>query len=267
MSDNTSLFLDVTVEEAASEIAALPEDRYQALKAEVEAAHAFDSKSLLAALASKLGTSADHAAVLLELASMLRAQTLLQGDPQPEVIEGFVTRFDRVLDPAARNILIGRLTELASPAELVSIDTDFIDTEFLPSVALTGFWIRGLQRRLKISDMNEEELGFDLSAQSPDARQEFGLLVSRIIAVMGYRQQHGIGEFSEFGRNGRFDVAVTDLMLDQIPILGDEATAFFRMLYRELLAYLQRSPIQGDWGSLNASQADINLIPGPIEVE
>jgi hypothetical protein len=138
---------------------------------------------------------------------------------------------------------------------------------FLPSVELTDFWVRGLKRRLRKVRSEIDRAKINLSPNSTEARYELGQMVERIISVIGYRQQHGIDDFSEFGRAGRFDDSVTDQFLNRVPISGDEATPFLALLYSELLQHLRSREIAGAWGALSASGRNIDLTTKPAEVE
>jgi hypothetical protein len=140
------------------------------------------------------------------------------------------------------------------------------DAQFIPSPALTKFWIRGVQLRLKKAGARRPD-GFVFSSTSLDAREAFGRLLTNVISVIGYNYQHGVEEVSEFGRRGHFDVSVTDLILNQIPILGEQATPFFELLYQELLAYLQVNSFEGDWGTLIKWETNIDLKTKPAVVE
>lgn len=141
------------------------------------------------------------------------------------------------------------------------------DGSFLPSVELTDFWIRGLKRRLRKARAEIENSNIKLSADSLEARKELGGLIVKIISVIGYRHQHGVDDFSEFGREGRFEDSIIDQFINRVPISGDEATAFLNLLYSELLSHLRSGEVAGAWGFLSASGNDINMTAKLAEVE
>jgi hypothetical protein len=164
----------------------------------------------------------------------------------------------------ARFLVTLRTEGEMSPVVAVPADSPVANSRsFLPSVELTDFWVRGLKRRLRKVRSEIEKANINLSANSPEARRELGQLLERIISVIGYRQQHGVGDFSEFGRGGRFDDPVTDQLLNRVPISGDEATAFLALLYSELLAHLRSHEIVGAWGVLSASGKNMNMNTKP----
>lgn len=134
-----------------------------------------------------------------------------------------------------------------------------VSNVFVASATLTNFWIRGLRQRSKITTSEHVSVEALLDPISFETRREFGELIVQVIAVMAYTHQHEIDDFSNFGMHGQFYYAVIDQILSQIPILGDEATAFFDILYRDLVAYLSNNSLDGDWGTLTTSDGNIRL--------
>ena len=202
--------------------------------------------------------------------SELRVRGIERASPETkQVVKNLIDKGTQILDPQS--------SELPSSAgwlqrsRFENTDTEIRDVSsegsFIPSVALTDFWIRGLKKRLKKPSAEQTNPAILLDATSLEARREFGELIVHIISVMAYAHQHEIDDFSNFGAQGRFCYAVTDQMLNQIPILGDEGTPFFGILYRELLSYLRHNVLDGDWGSLEAIEGDFKLKPKQIQIE
>jgi hypothetical protein len=142
-----------------------------------------------------------------------------------------------------------------------------VSSVFVASATLTDFWIRGLRQRSKKTPSEHLSLEAKLDPMSFETRREFGELIVQVIAVMAYTHQHEIDDFSNFGMHGRFYYAVIDQILSQVPILGDEATAFFDTLYRELVAYLRNNSLDGDWGTLTTSDSNIRLTSKPAQID
>ncbi len=130
---------------------------------------------------------------------------------------------------------------------------------FVPSAELTGLWVSGVKRRLRQANRSDPTLAVPLNLSTAEIRADLGRKITEIIAVLGFRQQHGIHDFHEFAGVDRFNEFVADEFLNRLPVSTTDAGLFLALLHKELVAYLLRGQISGNWGRLNLCGREIVL--------
>jgi hypothetical protein len=232
----------------------------------------------------------DHAVRESKAAKVVLGETYLQ--PQPglffhfiahgtasgrrsaffEMIDEF-SRVDRlprqVIRRRLRLVAMAQIREAAEKALLTytSDERSGIDqavprgTEFGPSRELTNYWVRGLRDHLnEIATPTSYKVRWDRALEDNEAPKALAVRLKRLFAVVGHRQAYGIEPKEPLAIDGRFSLLFQHHIIDRIPLRPDEYANFFRILWRELEAFLRGGgQVKGSWGELELYQSSLRI--------